>query len=423
MIEMKNISKKVGNKVILDDISLKIDEGSFVVFIGPSGCGKTTTLKLMNKLISPTSGEIYIDDKPISKEDPIKLRRNIGYVIQSIGLFPHLTIRENIELIPKLKKEKSYEEIEKSTIELMNMVGLNPNEFLDKYPSELSGGQQQRIGLVRAIATDAEIILMDEPFSALDPITRTQLQEWLYSLQEELKKTIVFVTHDMDEALKLADKICIMKDGKIQQYDTVENLLRNPANEFVKNFIGSDRLWNAPEYIKAKDIMIQNPVCVQGSRTVIQGMEIMRTNKVDSLLVKDKEDNFLGIVTVKELRRNGIQNHYLSEIMDKEPVFVYDDNNLVEILEVMNKENIGHVPVITRYNKLAGLITRSSLLSVLSEQFLEMEVSILDSFYKLYDKSKKSNYKFIMATYSINFNCHNICHNNRYTSWYISFKK
>ena len=378
MIEMKNISKKVGNKVILDDISLKIDEGSFVVFIGPSGCGKTTTLKLMNKLISPTSGEIYIDDKPISKEDPIKLRRNIGYVIQSIGLFPHLTIRENIELIPKLKKEKSHEEIEKSTIELMNMVGLNPNEFLDKYPSELSGGQQQRIGLVRAIATDAEIILMDEPFSALDPITRTQLQEWLYSLQEELKKTIVFVTHDMDEALKLADKICIMKDGKIQQYDTVENLLRNPANEFVKNFIGSDRLWNAPEYIKAKDIMIQNPVCVQGSRTVIQGMEIMRTNKVDSLLVKDKEDNFLGIVTVKELRRNGIQNHYLSEIMDKEPVFVYDDNNLVEILEVMNKENIGHVPVITRSNKLAGLITRSSLLSVLSEQFLEMEVSILD---------------------------------------------
>lgn len=378
MIEMKNISKKVGNKTILDDISLKINEGSFVVFIGPSGCGKTTTLKLMNKLIEPTSGEIYIDGKPISKEDPIKLRRNIGYVIQSIGLFPHLTIRENIELIPKLKKEKTDEEIEHNTLELMKMVGLNPNEFLDKYPSELSGGQQQRIGLVRAIATDAKIILMDEPFSALDPITRTQLQEWLYSLQEELKKTIVFVTHDMDEALKLADKICIMKDGKVQQYDTVENLLRNPANEFVRNFIGSDRLWSTPEYIKAEDIMIKNPISVKSSRTVIQGMEIMRSNKVDSLLVKDKEENFIGIVTIKELRRNGIQNNYLSEIMDKEPVFVYDDNNLVEILEVMNRENIGHVPVITRYNKLAGLITRSSLLSVLSEQFLEMEVSVLD---------------------------------------------
>ena len=378
MIEIKNISKKVGKKTILDDVSLKIEEGSFVVLIGPSGCGKTTTLKLINKLIEPTKGDIFINGTPISKENPIKLRRNIGYVIQSVGLFPHMTIKENIELIPKLKKEKTEEEIEEKTIELINMVGLDPKEFLDKYPSELSGGQQQRIGLVRAIATDAEIILMDEPFSALDPITRTQLQEWLYSLQEELKKTIIFVTHDMDEALKLADKICIMKDGKVQQYDTVENLLRNPANEFVKNFIGSDRLWNAPEYIKARDIMIKNPVSVKRSRTVIQGMEIMRTNKVDSLLVVDKNENFLGIVTIKELRRNGIQNHYLSEIMNEESIFVYDDNNLVEILEVMNREGIGHVPVVTHYNKLAGLITRSSLLSVLSEQFLEMEVSILD---------------------------------------------
>lgn len=378
MIEVKNISKKVGKKTILDDVSLKIEDGSFVVLIGPSGCGKTTTLKLINKLIEPTKGDIFINNKPISKESSISLRRNIGYVIQSVGLFPHMTIRENIELIPKLKKQKTEEEIEEKTLELMNMVGLNPKEFLDKYPSELSGGQQQRIGLVRAIATEAEIILMDEPFSALDPITRNQLQEWLYSLQEELKKTIIFVTHDMDEALKLADKICIMKDGKVQQYDTVENLLRNPANEFVKNFIGSDRLWNVPEYIKAKDIMIKSPISVKKSRTVIQGMEIMRTNKVDSLLIVDKDENFLGIVTIKELRRNGIQNHYLSEIMDNKPLFVYDDNNLVEILEVMNSHGIGHVPVISRYNKLVGLITRSSLLSVLSEQFLEMEVSILD---------------------------------------------
>lgn len=378
MIEIKNVSKKVGKKIILDNVSLTIEDGSFVVLIGPSGCGKTTTLKLINKLIQPTKGEIFINNKPISKEDSISLRRNIGYVIQSVGLFPHMTIRENIELVPKLKKEKTEEEIEKKTIELMNMVGLNPKEYLDKYPSELSGGQQQRIGLVRAIATDADIILMDEPFSALDPITRTQLQEWLYSLQEDLKKTIIFVTHDMDEALKLADKICIMKDGQVQQYDTAENLLRDPANEFVKNFIGSDRLWNAPEYIKASDIMIKNPISVKKSRTVIQGIEIMRTNKVDSLLVADKDESFMGIVTIKELRRSGIQNYQLGDIMNKEPVFVYDDNNLVEILEVMNREGIGHVPVITRYNKLVGLITRSSLISVLSEQFLEMEVSILD---------------------------------------------
>ena len=378
MIEIKNIVKTAGEKVILDNISLTIESGSFVVLIGPSGCGKTTTLKLINKLIEPTSGEIYIDGKAISKEDPIKLRRNIGYVIQNIGLFPHLTIKENIELIPKLKGEKTEQEISDNTERLIKMVGLDPDEFLYKYPSELSGGQQQRIGVIRAIATDADIILMDEPFSALDPITRTQLQEWLYELQQELKKTIIFVTHDMDEALKLADKICIMQGGKIQQYDTAENLLKHPVNNFVKDFIGSDRLWSAPEYIKAKDIMIKNPVKAIETRTVIQVMEIMRTNKVDSILVTDKNNLLVGILTVKELRQNGIQDYYIYKVMNKNPLFIYDDCNLIEILNIMNKENVGHIPVVSRDGQLVGLITRSSLLSVLSEQFLEMEVSILD---------------------------------------------
>lgn len=377
MIEIKNIVKTAGEKVILDDISLTIESGSFVVLIGPSGCGKTTTLKLLNKLIEPTSGEIYIDGKPISKEDPIKLRRNIGYVIQNIGLFPHLTIKENIELIPKLKGDKSEEEISETTERLIKMVGLDPDEFLYKYPTELSGGQQQRIGVIRAIATDADIILMDEPFSALDPITRTQLQEWLYELQQELKKTIIFVTHDMDEALKLADKICIMQGGKIQQYDTAENLLKHPANSFVKDFIGSDRLWNAPEYIKAKDIMIKDPVKAIETRTVIQAMEIMRTNKVDSILVTDKNNLLVGILTVKELRQNGIQDYYIYKVMNQDPLFIYEDCNLIEILNIMNNQNVGHIPVVSKDGQLIGLITRSSLLSVLSEQFLEMEVSIL----------------------------------------------
>lgn len=377
MIEIKNIVKTAGEKVILDDISLTIESGSLVVLIGPSGCGKTTTLKLLNKLIEPTSGEIYIDGKPISKEDPIKLRRNIGYVIQNIGLFPHLTIKENIELIPKLKGDKSEEEISETTERLVKMVGLDPDEFLYKYPTELSGGQQQRIGVIRAIATDADIILMDEPFSALDPITRTQLQEWLYELQQELKKTIIFVTHDMDEALKLADKICIMQGGKIQQYDTAENLLKHPANSFVKDFIGSDRLWSAPEYIKAKDIMIKDPVKAIETRTVIQAMEIMRTNKVDSILVTDKNNLLVGILTVKELRQNGIQDYYIYKVMNQDPLFIYEDCNLIEILNIMNNKNVGHIPVVSRDGQLVGLITRSSLLSVLSEQFLEMEVSIL----------------------------------------------
>lgn len=377
MIEIKNVSKKLGNRTILDNISLSIESGSLVVLIGSSGCGKTTTLKLINKLITPTSGEIFIDDKPLSKENTINLRRKIGYVIQNTGLFPHLTIKENIELIPRLKKEKSVEDIEKTTIDLLNMVGLNPETYLNKYPSELSGGQQQRIGVARAFATDAEIILMDEPFSALDPITRTSLQEELFSLQEELKKTIIFVTHDMDEALKIADKICIMKDGKVAQYDTPENILRNPANDFVRDFIGSDRVWNNPEFIKAKDIMIKDPVAVKGKRTILQGIEIMRSSKVDSLLVVDKDNLLKGIVTVKDIKSTHEKSTPLEKIMSIEPLSVNEDDNLVDILAVMNERSVGYIPVTNSSNKLVGLITRSSLLSVLSEQFLEMEVSVL----------------------------------------------
>lgn len=377
MIEIKNVSKKLGNRTILDNISLTIESGSLVVLIGSSGCGKTTTLKLINKLITPTSGEIFIDNKPLSKENTINLRRKIGYVIQNTGLFPHLTIKENIELIPRLKKEKPVEDIEKTTINLLNMVGLNPETYLNKYPSELSGGQQQRVGVARAFATDAEIILMDEPFSALDPITRTSLQEELFSLQEELKKTIIFVTHDMDEALKIADKICIMKDGKVAQYDTPENILRNPANDFVRDFIGSDRVWNNPEFIKAKDIMIKDPVAVKGKRTILQGIEIMRSSKVDSLLVVDKDNLLKGIVTVKDIKSTHEKSTPLEKIMSIEPLSVNEDDNLVDILAVMNEHSVGYIPVTNSSNKLVGLITRSSLLSVLSEQFLEMEVSVL----------------------------------------------
>ncbi|HBG1482057.1 TPA: ABC transporter ATP-binding protein [Clostridioides difficile] len=377
MIEIRNVTKKIGNNVILDDISLAVETGTLVVLIGSSGCGKTTTLKLINKLIKPTSGEIYINGKPISQENEIELRRKIGYVIQNTGLFPHLTIKENIELIPRLKKEKSVEEIEKRTLQLLEMVGLDSDEFLNKYPSELSGGQQQRIGVARAIATDAEIILMDEPFSALDPITRTSLQEQLFSLQDELKKTIIFVTHDMDEALKIADKICIMKDGRIAQYDTPENILRKPANDFVKDFIGEDRVWDNPEYIKARDIMIKNPIAVNSTRTVTQGIEIMRTSKVDSLLIINRAKTLKGIVTVKDMKDIDDKSILLADIMSSEPLHVNEGDNLVEILNVMNRNSVGYIPVISDENKLVGLITRSSLLSVLSEQFLEMEVSVL----------------------------------------------
>lgn len=258
------------------------------------------------------------------------------------------------------------------------MVGLDPEIYLNKYPSELSGGQQQRVGFARAFATDAEIILMDEPFSALDPITRTSLQEELFNIQEELKKTIIFVTHDMDEALKIADKICIMNGGKIAQYDTPENILRNPANDFVRDFIGSDRVWNNPDFIKAKDIMIKNPVSVKGARTILQGIEIMRSNKVDSLLVIDKENVLKGIVTFKDIKITNEKSRALSEIMSENPLRVNEDDSLVDILTVMNENSVGFIPVVNSEEKLVGLITRSSLLSILSDQFLDMEVNIFE---------------------------------------------
>ncbi|MGL5084815.1 MAG: betaine/proline/choline family ABC transporter ATP-binding protein [Clostridium sp.] len=373
MIKFKNITKKIGSKTILEDINLTIEKGSLVVLIGSSGCGKTTSLKMINKLIPPTSGEIYINDMPISKMNTIELRRGIGYVIQNTGLFPHMTIRENISLIPKLKNIESKEAILSKTSDLLTLVGLSPEEYLDKYPNELSGGQQQRVGVARAFATDAEIILMDEPFSALDPITRSLLQEELFTLQQELHKTIIFVTHDMDEALKLADKICIMHKGHIAQYDTPENILKNPANDFVKDFIGSNRVWDNPEFIKASDIMIKTPISVSSSRNVLQAIEIMRTNKVDSLLIVDKLNILKGLVTLKDIKRSTAKETKLEDIMEHEVTSVYEDDNIIKILELINSHSFGYIPVISKDKKLVGLVTRSSLISVLSEQFLDME--------------------------------------------------
>lgn len=375
MLEIRNVTKVFKNKTIIKNISFTVDKGEFVVLIGPSGCGKTTTLKMINKLIPLSSGNIYLEGKDISKEDTIELRRKMGYVIQQTGLFPHMTVGENIGLIPRLEKWPQ-DKIYKRTVELLNLVGMSPEQYIDRYPCELSGGQQQRIGVARAFSTNPEIILMDEPFSALDPITRNQLQDELFNLQQELKKTIVFVTHDMDEALKLADRICIMKDGSILQFDTPENILKNPANEFVEEFIGKKRIWQQPEFIKAKDIMITEPVKTTGNRTVVQALEIMKSNKVDSLLIVDKENRLDGIVTLKDIRKNESTSMKLESIMEREVKSVNLNESLIEILKKMNELHIGYVPVVDEAFKLVGLITRSSLLSILSNQFISQEVEM-----------------------------------------------
>ncbi|TQR15317.1 ABC transporter ATP-binding protein [Psychrobacillus soli] len=225
----------------LKDVSLTIPAEQLVVIIGPSGCGKTTLMKMINRLEVPTSGEVYVDGKTVTSVDAVELRKTIGYVIQRIGLFPHMSIERNASLVPNLKgwpKEKTYGRI----YELMQMVGLDPTQYLSKYPLELSGGQQQRIGVVRALAGNPEIVLMDEPFSALDPVSREQLQIETKKIQKKLKKTIVFVTHDMDEALKIADLIVVMRNGQIEQIGTPRELIESPINHFVQNFIGVERI-------------------------------------------------------------------------------------------------------------------------------------------------------------------------------------
>ncbi|MED3625317.1 MULTISPECIES: ABC transporter ATP-binding protein [Neobacillus] len=373
MIEFKNITKKYRSKTVINSFSLEIEAGQLVVFIGPSGCGKTTLLKMINKLIQPTSGQIFVNGSDITEMDPIELRRNIGYVIQNTGLFPHMTIKENLELIPKLKGEDP-RLIEKKTNELLEMVGLDPKEYLNRYPKELSGGQQQRVGVARAFSTNSDIILMDEPFSALDPVTRSSLQDELFQMQKELNKTIIFVTHDMDEAIKIADKICILKDGDILQYDTPENILKNPANEFVAEFIGKRRVWNNPELLLAEDIMISNPVKITTRRTVLQAIEIMKEHKVDSLMVTDKNNILLGLVTLKGIQLLN-RNLSIEEVMEHNVLSVSEGTNLISVLATMNEHQIGYVPVVNQMNKLTGLITRSSILSALSSQLIDMEVA------------------------------------------------
>ena len=368
MIEFKGINKIYKNNIVLYDINLKLEEGNIIVFVGPSGCGKTTTVKMINRLIKPTSGQVLINGEDISNKNVINLRRKIGYVIQQTGLFPHMTIKENIGIVAKMQKMKS-KEIEEKTKELMEMVGLDYEKFGDRYPTELSGGQQQRVGIARALITNPDIILMDEPFSALDPITRSQLQDELINIQTQFKKTIIFVTHDMDEAIKIADKICIMGKGRVIQYDDPETILKSPANEFVSDFVGKNRIWASPEYIKVKDIMIEDPITCSQEISLLKCIKKMKYERVDSLLVVDRKRKLNGIITGKMIQKE--KDHYKSvkEIMEQPRAVTYPDKSIVDIIKEVTEKNLSSLPVIDENGILRGLITKTSLVTTLSQQF------------------------------------------------------
>jgi osmoprotectant transport system ATP-binding protein len=241
LITLKDVSKIYPNGVkAVDHLSLEVPSGQMLVLLGTSGSGKTTTMKMVNRLIEISSGEIEINGKRITEQNVIELRRNIGYAIQHIGLFPHMTVGENISVVPKLL-EWSDDEIDSRVDKLLSMVGLPPEQFRDRYPAQLSGGQKQRIGVGRALAADPPVVLMDEPFGALDPLTREQLQNEFLDLQQDLQKTIIFVTHDVFEAVKMGDKIALLDEGKLQQFDTPLGLVEHPANKFVDDFLGAHR--------------------------------------------------------------------------------------------------------------------------------------------------------------------------------------
>ena len=375
MIEFKGISKIYEDGFqALKDISFTVNEGELLVLIGPSGCGKTTTMKMINRLIEPTSGTITIEGKPISEQNPVQLRRNIGYVIQQIGLLPHMTIRENVSLVPRLKKWEK-ERYLKKVEELMQMVGLDPDTYGDRYPSELSGGQQQRIGVIRGLAADPKIILMDEPFSALDPISREQLQEELVRLQKDIHKTIVFVTHDMDEALKIADRICIMKNGEIVQLDTPENILRHPANSFVHNFIGEDRIQDnlETEYVNLPNLkkLIVKPVTAYPTRGLAEALKTMRNKRVDCLIIVDRDDTYLGIATVWDAQKNYNHESYtLNDITTTDVSVLSPDVPAEEAFKLLNDSPYGFIPVVDDNQKLLGIVNHSSLVEHIVDQMI-----------------------------------------------------
>ena len=307
MIKLENVSKWYGEFQTLKEVSLEIREGETCVLLGPSGCGKSTTLRLINRLITPEKGRILLKGEDIRSIAPEKLRRGMGYVIQSIGLLPHLTVEQNILLVPRLLKWKE-SGLSGRAEELLELVGLSAEQYKKKYPHQLSGGEAQRIGVARALAADPPVLLMDEPFGAVDPLNRHQLQQEFLSLQKELKKSVIFVTHDLDEAVSLADRIAIMEQGEIRQYDSTPEILLHPGSRFVKNFIGEQKALKLLAYYNvayAMETQITDREVVTAVRPEdsLKGvLARMLGEGVDTFAVRKKEESApMGIITLKAI--------------------------------------------------------------------------------------------------------------------------
>ncbi len=357
MIRFEHVTKRYGKKTILNDLNFTIPDGQFVILIGPSGCGKTTTMKLINRLLEPDSGTISIDGEDIRSHDKVDLRRHIGYVIQQIGLFPNMTVAQNISVVPKLLKydKNRCNEIVHEMLKLVHM-----EEYAEKYPSELSGGQQQRVGVLRALAASPPIVLMDEPFGALDPQTREVLQNEVKNLQQRLNKTIVFVTHDMDEALKLADIIIFMDSGEIVQMASPEEMLENPASERVRDFLGKHAPGVQPPS-KVEQFMRTSVQSVRRDRGVLECVERMARHSVDTLLVVDDRNRYAGTVSIGDIRTWGRELKTIDPIIRQTARTTRVGDDARESFDYLLESGASYVIVLNEDDTIAGIVTKTSV--------------------------------------------------------------
>lgn len=368
MIKLEHLTKKFPGMEIpaVNDLNMEVKKGDVCVLVGPSGCGKTTTMKMINRIHEPTSGSIYIDGQDAIRMNPIKLRLGIGYVIQEIGLFPHQTIEENVATVPhelKWPKDKTKKRVK----EMLTLVGLDPEIYGSRFPSALSGGQRQRVGVARAMASDPPIMLMDEPFGAVDPITRARLQNEFLRIQERISKTIVFVTHDIDEAIKMGDTIAVMREGLLVQHATPDELLSSPADEFVANLVGRNRSIKRLHLIRIREILDEvdrvKPVTEDVSLSDIE--KRLEESEIRSVMIVDKDNKLKGIIGVNDLKKKTgeIAADYMQEIDQS----ITSDATLNDALSVMLECGEGYVAVVNEDDQYQGTITLGDLLNVVKE--------------------------------------------------------
>ena len=367
MLRFDHVSLSYGSQKILNDLCFEIEEGQFAVLIGPSGCGKTTTLKMINRLIQPDTGKIYLNEEDITSKDKVELRRHIGYVIQQIGLFPNMTVAQNICVVPKLLKY-SKEQCDQIVRDMLAMVEMPYEQYANKYPSEMSGGQQQRIGILRALAASPPIVLMDEPFSALDPMTRRSLQQEVKGLQQKLHKTFIFVTHDRAEALDLADVIIFMDHGNIVQMAPPEEMLAHPASGQIQDFLGNFIDTHAQKELTAADFMRSGVSTVSARRGVNECVSKMQRRNVDTLIVVDDQDRYQGTVSIADIRLTGHVVKTIEPLIRCNTPTVHTGDSAKDCFDLLISSGAPYLIVLNEEEKVDGIITKTSMTSAMAEQ-------------------------------------------------------